>query len=198
MAEGVGFEPTDRVNGRRFSRPLHAFQTRQKQTNQNQERPTAAGGRVTVGDADSGRQATAGRVGAANPGTGQSGSAGWVRGEDGAAVRKGDDFYAGKDGNVYQRNDQGDWNQVERSGQRQGVQGRIPRRRPQALRASQRHPKPLSSGPRTLSPSCSIGRKWRRGRRGDAVKPTPDVEEPLVGSLERGQAPALQLECHNT
>lgn len=77
---------------------------------------------MTVGDADSGRQATAGRVGAANPGTGQSGSTGWVRGEEGGAVRKGDDFYAGKDGSVYKRNDQGDWSQVDRSGQWQGVQ----------------------------------------------------------------------------
>jgi len=82
----------------------------------------AAGGRVTVGDADSGRQATAGRVGAVNPGTGQSGSAGWVRGEEGGAARVGDDFYAGKDGNVYQRNGQGDWSEVDRSGQWQGVQ----------------------------------------------------------------------------
>ena len=32
VAEGVGFEPTDRVNGRRFSRPLRVFQTRQEQT----------------------------------------------------------------------------------------------------------------------------------------------------------------------
>ncbi len=82
----------------------------------------AAGGRMTVGDADSGRQATAGRVGAVNPGTGQSGSAGWVRGEEGGAARVGDDFYAGKDGNVYQRNGQGDWSQVDHSGQRQSVQ----------------------------------------------------------------------------
>jgi hypothetical protein len=82
----------------------------------------AAGGRVTVGDADSGRQATVGRVGAANPGTGQSGSAGWIRGEEGAAVRMGDDYYAGKEGSVYKRNGQGDWSQVERSGQWQGVQ----------------------------------------------------------------------------
>ena len=81
-----------------------------------------AGGRVTVGDADSGRQATAGRVGAANPGSGQSGSAGWVRGEEGGVARKGDDYYAGKDGDVYKRNGQGDWSQVERSGQGKSVQ----------------------------------------------------------------------------
>ena len=42
MAEGVGFEPTDRVNGRRFSRPLQAFQARQNQTKQDQKRLIAA------------------------------------------------------------------------------------------------------------------------------------------------------------
>jgi hypothetical protein len=81
----------------------------------------AAGGRVTVGDAGTGRQATAGRVGGYNPSSGESGSVGWMRGEQGGAVRAGDDFYAGKDGSVYKRNDQGDWSQVDRSGQWQGV-----------------------------------------------------------------------------
>ena len=76
-----------------------------------------AGGRVTVGDATTGREATAGRIGAVNPGTGESGSAGWIRGEEGGAVRVGDDLYAGKDGNVYKREGQGDWSQVDRSGQ---------------------------------------------------------------------------------
>ena len=36
MAEGKGFEPLDRVNGRRFSRPLRAFQTRQNRTKRDQ------------------------------------------------------------------------------------------------------------------------------------------------------------------
>jgi hypothetical protein len=82
----------------------------------------AAGGRVTFGDADTGRQGTAGRVGGYNPNTGQTGSAGWMRGEEGAVVRKGDDIYAGKNGEVYKRGGQGDWSQVDRSGQWQGVQ----------------------------------------------------------------------------
>ena len=43
MAEGKGFEPLDRVNGRRFSRPLHGFQARQNQTKRDQRRPIAAG-----------------------------------------------------------------------------------------------------------------------------------------------------------
>lgn len=82
----------------------------------------AAGGRATFGDADSGKQGTAGRVGGYNPNTGEGGSAGWVRGEDGMVARKGDDFYAGKDGEVYKRNDQGDWSQVGQAGQFEGVQ----------------------------------------------------------------------------
>ena len=41
VAEGKGFEPLDRVNGRRFSRPLQDFQARRKETNQDQERPIA-------------------------------------------------------------------------------------------------------------------------------------------------------------
>lgn len=76
---------------------------------------TVAGGRVTMGDVDSGRQVTAGRVGAADPGSGQAGSAGWVRGEQGGVARVGDDYYAGKDGSVYKRGEDG-WSQVERSG----------------------------------------------------------------------------------
>ena len=82
----------------------------------------AAGGRVTVGDAGSGRQATVGRVGAVNPDAGRAGSAGWVRGEQGSAVKVGDDFYAGKDGNVYKRDPNGNWSETGRSGQWGGVQ----------------------------------------------------------------------------
>jgi hypothetical protein len=69
---------------------------------------TVKGGRITAGDVD----------------TGQSGSAGWVRGEQGGAARVGDDVYAGKDGSVYKRNDKGDWTQVQRSGQWEGVDDR--------------------------------------------------------------------------
>jgi len=43
VAEGVGFEPLDRVNGRRFSRPLNGFQARQRQTKGDQEGLTVVG-----------------------------------------------------------------------------------------------------------------------------------------------------------
>jgi hypothetical protein len=85
---------------------------------------TVGGSRFTVGDVDSGRQATAGRVGGYNPRTGESGSASWVRGDQGGAARVGDDYYGWKDGSVYKRSDQGDWSQVDRSGQWKGVQDR--------------------------------------------------------------------------
>jgi hypothetical protein len=67
-----------------------------------------------MGDADTGREVTAGRVGVGNPGTGTGGSAGWVRGEEGGVARVGDDYYASRNGEVYRRDGQGDWNQVDR------------------------------------------------------------------------------------
>jgi hypothetical protein len=82
----------------------------------------AAGGRMTVGDAGSGREATMGRVGAANPGAGNAGSAGWIRGEEGAAVRVGDDIYAGKNGEIYKRDGKGDWSESGRAGKWDSVQ----------------------------------------------------------------------------
>ena len=65
---------------------------------------------------------TAGRVGGVNPGTGQSGSAGYLRGEQGGAARVGDDVYATRDGNIYKRNSGGGWDQHQRSGSWSGVQ----------------------------------------------------------------------------
>jgi hypothetical protein len=124
----------------------------------------AAGGRVTVGDADSGRQATAGRVGAVNPGTGQSGSAGWVRGEEGGAARVGDDVYAGKDGSVYKRNGQGDWSQVERSGQWQGVQDQARSRDLDRQYQARNYGQQRYQGYQRSTPRAS-GRARGRGRR---------------------------------
>jgi hypothetical protein len=84
---------------------------------------SVSGGRVTAGNVYTGNQVTAGRI-SGTTGAGESGSAGWVRGEDGGAARVGDDVYAGKDGSVYKRNDQGGWDQVERDGSWSGVQDR--------------------------------------------------------------------------
>jgi hypothetical protein len=84
---------------------------------------SVSGGRVTAGNVRTGDQVTAGRV-SGTTGGGQSGSAGWARGEQGGVVRVGDDIYAGKDGNIYKRNDQGGWDQQERDGSWSGVQDR--------------------------------------------------------------------------
>jgi hypothetical protein len=84
---------------------------------------SVSGGRVTAGNVRTGDQVTAGRI-SGTTGSGQTGSAGWVRGEDGGVARVGDDIYAGKDGNIYKRNDQGGWDQQQRDGNWSGVQDR--------------------------------------------------------------------------
>jgi hypothetical protein len=84
---------------------------------------SVSGGRVTAGNVRTGDQVTAGRI-SGTTGSGESGSAAWVRGEDGGVARVGDDVYAGKDGSVYKRNDEGGWDQVQRDGSWSGVQDR--------------------------------------------------------------------------
>jgi hypothetical protein len=84
---------------------------------------SVSGGRVTAGNVYSGNQATAGRI-SGTTGSGQSGSAGYVRGEQGGVARVGDDIYAGKDGNVYKRNGDGSWDQHQPSGGWDRVQDR--------------------------------------------------------------------------
>jgi hypothetical protein len=73
-----------------------------------------------VSNVYTGQTATAGRVAATNPRTGQSGSAAYVRGASGGMARVGDDVYATRDGNVYRRTDSG-WQ--ERSGGSWGGSG---------------------------------------------------------------------------
>jgi hypothetical protein len=84
---------------------------------------TASGGRVTAGNARTGDQVTAGRL-SGTTGAGASGSAAWARGEQGGVARVGDDVYAGKDGGIYKRNDQGGWDQQQPGGSWSGVQDR--------------------------------------------------------------------------
>jgi hypothetical protein len=84
---------------------------------------SVSGGRVTAGNVYTGNQVTAGRV-SGTTGDGQSGSAGWVRGEQGGVARVGDDIYAGKDGNIYKRNEGGGWDQQQPGGNWSGVQDR--------------------------------------------------------------------------
>ncbi len=84
---------------------------------------SVSGGRVTAGNVYTGNQATAGRISGTTAG-GESGSAAWARGEQGGVARVGDDVYAGHDGNVYKRNDQGGWDQHTPGGGWDRVQDR--------------------------------------------------------------------------
>jgi hypothetical protein len=84
---------------------------------------SVSGGRVTAGNVYSGNQVTAGRI-SGTTGSGQSGSAGYVRGEQGGVARVGDDVYAGHDGNVYKRNEGGGWDQQQPGGGWDRVQDR--------------------------------------------------------------------------
>ena len=45
---------------------------------------------------------------------GNTTTAGAIKGDQGGAARVGDDVYAGRDGNVYKRNDGGGWDEVTR------------------------------------------------------------------------------------
>lgn len=71
---------------------------------------TATGGSVTAGNVYTGRQATAGRATVTGTG-GQSTTVSGIRGEQGGVARVGDDVYAGRDGNVYRRGADGNWQQ---------------------------------------------------------------------------------------
>lgn len=71
-----------------------------------------AGRGGTVGTAG-GREVSGGQAAIRGPG-GNTTTVGGVRGEQGGAARVGDDVYAGRDGNVYKRNDGGGWDQMSR------------------------------------------------------------------------------------
>ena len=81
----------------------------------------AYGKRGTVTNTETGRTVSGGKVTAGNARTGDQGSAAWIRGEEGGAVKIGDDIYAGKDGTVYrkgnegwEKNSGGGWDSVDR------------------------------------------------------------------------------------
>ena len=81
---------------------------------------TAAAGRsATVGTVGGG-QVTAGQGVVRGPG-GNTTTVGGIKGEDAGALRLGDDFYAGKDGNVYKRQEGGGWDQVTKPQPRDGA-----------------------------------------------------------------------------
>ncbi|MGB8922782.1 MAG: autotransporter [Pseudomonas sp.] len=66
-----------------------------------------AGGRMTAGNARNGTQVTANRGAVYNPNTDKTTQYGGVKGRNGGAARVGDNVYAGHDGNVYKKTDNG-------------------------------------------------------------------------------------------
>ena len=81
----------------------------------------AAGRTGTVGNAYTGNEVKAGQGVVRGPG-GNTTRVGGVKGEDGGAMRVGDNVFAGKDGNVYKHNEGGGWDQVTRPEPRSGQQ----------------------------------------------------------------------------
>ena len=80
----------------------------------------AYGGRGTAYNPNTGNSISAGHIGGGNAYNGSHGSAGYVKGDQGGVARVGDNVYAGKDGNVYKR-ENGSWNQLNGNGSWSGV-----------------------------------------------------------------------------
>ncbi|QXI18060.1 autotransporter [Pseudomonas hamedanensis] len=74
-----------------------------------------AGERVTVGNVRNGTQVTANRGAVYNPNTGNSTQYAGVRGRNSGAARVNDNVYAGHDGNVYKKTDNG-WQAMPKGG----------------------------------------------------------------------------------
>jgi hypothetical protein len=85
----------------------------------------AWGSKVTAGNVVTGSEVTARRGGVYNDATGETTRYGSVHGDQGTLARVGDDVYAGHDGNVYKRGDDGSWNQVARPKAETGVSGSV-------------------------------------------------------------------------
>ncbi len=82
----------------------------------------AYGSRGSVTSGATGNTVTGGRITMGNADSGESGSAAYLRGENGAVARVGDSVYAAKDGTVYRKGADGweqnsgsGWNSVDRS-----------------------------------------------------------------------------------
>ena len=69
-----------------------------------------SGKKITVGNENTGREATAGKITVKGP-DGETGSAGYIKGEQGTVGRSGDTTFAAKDGNVYVNKGDG-WHEV--------------------------------------------------------------------------------------
>ncbi|MGF6208794.1 hypothetical protein [Pseudomonas frederiksbergensis] len=70
---------------------------------------------MTAGNVRNGTQVTANRGAVYNPNTGNTTQYGGVRGRNSGAARVGDNVYAGHDGNVYKKTDDG-WQSMVKGG----------------------------------------------------------------------------------
>jgi hypothetical protein len=75
----------------------------------------AYGGRGVAYNPNTGQAVSGGRVTVGNVDSGQSGSAAWLRGEQGGVARVGDDIYGAHDGTVYRKTEDG-WQSNSGSG----------------------------------------------------------------------------------
>ncbi|MCI0615942.1 autotransporter, partial [bacterium] len=80
----------------------------------------AYGGRGTVTNPTTGNTISGGHIGGGNIYNGDHRSAGYIKGDQGGVAHIGDNVYAGKDGNIYKRDD-GGWDQLNKNGSWDGV-----------------------------------------------------------------------------
>ncbi len=100
---GAGY---NRMNGNYYTRELGAAYNSRTGT-------LAAGRKATVGNVFSGNSVSAGKGIVYNPNTGNATRVGGIKGDQGGAVKLGDNVYAGRDGNVYKKGQDG-WDKVGR------------------------------------------------------------------------------------
>ena len=88
-------------------------QLRDGRTRRCRQHEHRCGRRRTWGPSQAGGEKFGGQAAIRGPG-GNTTTVGGIKGEQGGALRVGDDLYAGHDGNVYKRNDGGGWDQMTR------------------------------------------------------------------------------------
>ena len=110
----------------------------------------AYGGRGAITSGRTGNTITGGRLTVGDAGSGQSGNIGYVRGEGGGTIaRVGDDIYAGRDGNVYRKGENGweqrtdgGWNSVDRPTPTGETRAQTQPSRPSSGQSPQVQPRP--------------------------------------------------------
>jgi len=133
----------------------------------------AYGGRGSVTSGRTGNTVTGGRLTVGDAGSGQSGSVGYLRGEGGGTVsRVGDDIYAGRDGNVYRKGENGweqrtggGWSSVDRPTPNRGNSAQtLPQSSSQQIQSLDRQSNARSMGQtRTMSNRSFGGGGMRMG-----------------------------------